>query len=276
MNDKFTAVVLAGGKALPDFTKSTGVTNRALVELAPNRTMLDFVIEALYGAQLVGRVFIVGDIPTDKIGALAPSGCEEARILAPGDSLIDNILIGLESAGSQPDESVLMVSADIPFVSSEAIDDYAARAAEAHADFCYPIVPMAEYNRQYPTMKRTTLKLREGEFTGGNIMLCRAGVLTANPGAVRAAYAGRKSVFRIGGMLGWGLLLRIAVSQLAMPSLLNIPLLEQAIGRILGAGATARAIITNHASIGTDVDKPEDVIAAREILSRMTTASSQA
>jgi hypothetical protein len=71
-------------------------------------------------------------------------------------------------------------------------------------------------------------------------------------------------VFKIGGMLGWGLLLRIIVSQLAVPSLLNIPLLEQAISSLLGSNALAKAIVTTHASIGTDVDKVEDVRFARE------------
>jgi len=260
MSVSFQAIAVAGGVASAEFSAQTGVQNRALVQLAQDKTMLNFVLAALLSATHVSGVTVVGDIPAEQIQRHG----DKVKLVKPGDSLIDNILIGLAAVGSKPGDRVLMVGADIPFISAEAVDDFVMQASATSADFCYPIIPMADYNREFAGMKRTTLKLREGEFTGGNIMLCRAGVLTANPDAIRAAYAGRKSVMKIGAMLGWGLLLRIAVSQLAAPGLLNIPLLEKAIGNLLGTGVRASAVITKHASIGTDVDKPEDVEYARE------------
>ena len=130
---------------------------------------------------------------------------------------------------------------------------------------------MDNYRREFGPMKRTTLKLREGEFTGGNIMLIRAGAIAGNPGPIRAAYDRRKSPIALGSLLGWGLLAKIIASQIAFPKMLTIPLLEQAVGRVLGGSGPgakpvdARAIITPHASLGTDIDSPDDVAEARRI-----------
>jgi hypothetical protein len=43
-------------------------------------------------------------------------------------------------------------------------------------------------------------------------------------------------------------------------------MLENAIGKLLGDGVKASAVITNAASIGTDIDSPEDVEVARGML----------
>ncbi len=255
-----TAIILAGGKAKPPFAEKFGVTNRAMVNLAGDKTMLDFVVDAVAGAVCVGQIFVIGDVAVTPVaGQIAPT------ILPSGKSLIDNIIIGLNTAKTPSEDRVLLVSADIPFVTSQAIDDYSKSALASEADFCYPIIPMDDYRRQYAQMKRTTLKVREGEFTGGNVMLMRAAVLKDHPEPIHAAYAARKSPFALGGLLGWGLLLKIVASQVAFPNLITIPELEKGVGRVLG-NCIARAIVTKHASIGTDIDKPDDVAIARQIL----------
>ncbi len=231
--------------------------------------MLDLVVAALQSAERVGRIFVVGDVPPPKSG---DEGGKPVTVLAPGDSLIDNIFAGFDAAQSSPDERVLLVSADIPFITGAAVDDYVDAARASGGEFCYPIVPMDDYRREFGSMKRTTLKLREGEFTGGNIMLIRAGAITGNPAPIRAAYDRRKSPVALGGLLGWGLLAKILASQIAFPKMLTISLLEEAVGRVLGGSGpgakpvAARAIITPHASLGTDIDSPEDVAEARRIL----------
>ena len=126
-----TAIILAGGKAKPDFTAATGVTNRALVTLAPDgRTMLDLVVAALLNAERVGRIFVVGDVPQPDT-----SGVKPLVVLPPGNSLIDNIFIGFDAAHAAPDERVLLVSADIPFISGAAVDDYVTPRGRAGRNF---------------------------------------------------------------------------------------------------------------------------------------------
>jgi GTP:adenosylcobinamide-phosphate guanylyltransferase len=251
------ALVMAGGKVSPEFTAATSAENRALVELAPGLTMLHFVLNALLEARSIDRIFVIGDVAENPA---------YTRV-TPGGSLMDNIVLGVRAIGQQNGKRVLLVSSDIPFITGQAIDDFVTKADQLDAAFCYPIIPMEVYNTQFASMKRTTLRLREGEFTGGNVILADPSFLLQNEAAVRGAYAARKSVLKMGTLLGWGLLLRVILSRLISPKLLCIADLEAGVSRLLGNGAKARAVITQFASLGTDVDKVEDVEIARKMLS---------
>jgi len=256
MNESVSAIVLAGGKNSPEMLAATGVENRALVELAPGRTMLNYIVDALSGAECVRSIHVVGDVPA----------MDCVSVVAPGQTMLDNILIGIDATRPAPGERILVVTSDIPFLTSEAVDDFLRKALSVPADFSYPIVPMDAYNREFAGMKRTTLKLRDGHFTGGNLVMLSPGTLTNNRELIMQTYAARKDVLALGRMLGWSLLFRVVVSQLAFPNLLSIAQLELGIARLLGPGSVVKAVITQHASIGTDVDKPDDVVFAKERL----------
>ena len=255
------AVVLAGGKNSAEMQAATGVENRALVRLG-DRTMLEYVIAALREASCIGRIFVVGDVPEN-------TGYER---LAPGATLVDNLFAGLRASEEAPrppiqggpERPVLAVTSDIPFLTAAAVEDFVGRAAATGADFCYPIIPIDVCLARFPQMRRTTLKVREGTFTGGNVMLLNPRIVIEHRGTILRAYAARKRPLQLGRMLGWGLLARIALAQAFRPGILSVPMLEAAVSRVLGCRATA--VVTELAEIGTDVDKPEDVAAARALL----------
>jgi hypothetical protein len=169
----------------------------------------------------------------------------------------------MDAAMASGDGKILAITSDAPFIDSKAVDSFLADATAANADFCYPIIPMDIYNLEFADAKRTTLKLRDGVFTGGNMMLLSSEYVRKNRDAVMAAYAARKDVLGLGKMLGWGLLFKIILSQTISPKLLSVAELEAGVSRLLGEGAVAKAIVTQHASIGADVDKPDDVLFAR-------------
>ena len=231
---------------------ATGTENRALTLLG-NKPMLAYVTDALKAAPTVGRILVVGDVPDSTDYTVVPGR----------ETLMDNLLAGLEARGSA-EGRVLIATSDIPFLTPEAAEDFLERASALNADFCYPIVPLARCAAQFPAMKRTGLKLREGAFTGGNLILLRPEVILAHRETVMKAYAARKKVTQIGAMLGWGLLARIVVAQTFAPGVLTLAQLERGVAGLLGPGATARAVITDYAEIGTDVDKPDDVVLARQ------------
>ncbi len=259
---KTAALILAGGKLSPDLVPvAEGATNRALIPLAPNRVMLDYVVEALRAGFVQssgsGRILLAGDdIPL-------PTGC----VAVPGgETLVDTLLNGV--AALAPDETRLLVAtADIPFLTGEAVSDLLHRAdALSDADFVYPIVPVARCRERFPDMKRTTLRIKEGEFTGGNTVLLNPAFLRQHEQVIRTAYARRKDVPKLAALLGPGLIARLIVSRI-VPQTLAIGHLEAAVGRLIG-GAKARAVITPYAEIGVDVDKPDDVRIARAMLSK--------
>ena len=190
--------------------------NRALVRLG-ERTMLEYVIAALRGASCIDRIFVVGDVPESNGYFSVPS---------PGrQRLVQNLFAALmavqEVSRSAPTKSsgqpALVVTSDIPFLTASAVEDFVEQALASEADFCYPIIPIAVCLAKFPQMQRTTLKVQEGTFTGGNLMLLNPAVVTEHRETILRAYAARKRPLQLGGMLGWGLLTRIAMAQTALP-----------------------------------------------------------
>ena len=249
-------MILAGGKAKPDMTALTGQTNRALAVVG-GRTLLDCVTAALTEADNVGPLTVVGDVPGDvRYTQIPDRGDFVANVAAGTDALPDA-------------DYLLFATSDLPFltgaITADFVRDGLARAAQTSADIIYPIVPVAECYARFPNVKRTSLRLREGVFTGGNLMLIRPSFLRERRAWIAESYAARKSVLKIARMLGPGAILRLAVSQKMAPNLLTLAWLENRVSRLIGA--TGRALICHAPELATDLDRPSDFAAVGIALS---------
>ncbi len=253
-------LILAGGKIGPDLASVAGdAPCRALIDLA-GRPMLHYVLDAVRGgleaAGVTGRILLAGDdVPPTP-------GCEP---VAGGASLVDTLLNGVACLTSN-ETRLLLVTADIPFLTAASVADFLTRAERdaPGAQFVYPIIEADKCRAAFPDMKRTTLRIAEGEFTGGNVSLLDPSFLREKADVIRAAYANRKNVTGLAVLLGPSFLFRLVASR-AFPAALPLPLLEKAVGRLLG-GAVARAVVTPFPEIGSDVDRTDDVLIARRLL----------
>lgn len=250
-------VILAGGKAKPDLQALTGQENRALVVVQGKR-MLDTAVEAVRTSGRIGSVAVVGDVPE--------SG-DYARLEDQG-SFVGNVFAGARYFTDSP--YLLFATSDLPFLTGESVahfvEEALKRGEESQAALLYPIISVARCYERFPGVKRTSLKLREGVFTGGNLMLVRPRILAAQQARVAEAYAARKSPLRLATMLGMGTVIRLLLSQTLSPNLLTIPFLEMGVSRVLGA--EARAVICEDVEIATDLDRPSDFEALGIIASK--------
>lgn len=244
------AVVLAGGTASPEFAAASGVSKRCLVRFR-GRTLLEIVCEALRGSGLADPIFVVGDVP-------APA---YAAGLAEGGGFVENLFLGLEACGSA--EHALVATSDMPFVTPDAVARFVEGARTLGADLVYPIVPVDACRTAYPGMRRTSLALVEGRFTGGNMVLIRRATFLRQRGYIEAAYAQRKRPLRLAMMLGPGVTLAVALSMATGRGFVRLARLERAASRLLRA--EARALITRDASLAADVDRPGDLRALAEL-----------
>ena len=80
---------------------------------------------------------------------------------------------------------------------------------------------------------------------------------------LRQVIQNRKNPLALAGLIGLGALVKFVLG------VITIRELEERVSRILGV--TARALITNHAEIGFDVDKPEDLETALTALNKALT-----
>lgn len=247
---KIDAVLLAGAPAGPELNPADGSISRAMVDIA-GKTMLQHIFDALRASNSIGKITAVGEVSADGVDIVTP----------PGKDLMSSMKNGLDALKS--DSHTLIVSADIPLLTPEAVDDFIAKAVPMNVDLAIPIITRESCEKSYPGMARTYLTTADGVFTAGNIMLLSPGFLENNWETVAGAYAARKHVVKLARMIGMGVLLRVIVGKF-IPSVLKIATLEQAVSNMLGAKVAA--VISDYAEIGEDVDKPSDLAAVRRIL----------
>ncbi|MHB9036285.1 MAG: NTP transferase domain-containing protein [Armatimonadota bacterium] len=248
--NKVDAIVLAGAPAGEELDPGGALKSRAMIGLG-DKTMLQWVVDALCAAPSVGRVAAVGDVAAEGLD----------MVVQPGDDLVTNIKLGIDALKSDGD--VLIVSSDIPLITPQAIEDFIERAEKLNVDLAYPILPKAHCVKRYPDLQRTYLKTAGGVFTGGNLMLASPRFFEQSWGAIAQAYAARKHVFKLAGMIGTGVLLRVLIAQV-IPQVLSVSMLERAVSRMLDAKVAA--VVSAYPEIGEDVDKPSDLEVVRKIL----------
>ncbi len=244
-------VILAGGKAKPELAALIGQSNRALA-VVNGKTLLQHVLDAIGaagpGATPLGPITVVGDMPTSALYSCLPDR---------GD-FVSNILSGLETHSASP--YVLISTCDLPFLTGDAVAAFvreaSALAERTNASLIWPVVPVNICYSRFPGIKRTALRLRDGEYTGGNLALVRPQFLLAHSQRIAAAYAARKSPVKLARMLGLGTLARVVASQKVTPQLLSIAFLETRVSRLLGG--PCRALPCDSPEIATDLDRPSD------------------
>lgn len=241
------AVILAGGRCSPELRAETGCTYRAELPVA-GRPIAETVANTVKAA--------VKPLNTIVVGYRLP-GYPHAEA---GTSFVASLRNGLAQVYS---ENFILVAADLPFLEQESVREIVS-AANLDMALNYPIVRAGACESRFPDMKRTTLRIREGQFTGGNIAVANKKWLETIFPVLEKAYANRKKPFALAGQVGYGTLFKVLWGRL-FPSALPLKTLEDAASRFLKA--PVRAIVTNCADVGADIDNLEQYRAAVASLS---------
>jgi molybdopterin-guanine dinucleotide biosynthesis protein A len=240
----FDAVVLAGTAKPSELTEREGVENKAFIRVS-GKTLLAYTLEALRSSALTGRIVVVGPKPD-----LSPlSVAFGFTVVEERGDLPENILAGVLTLS--PSRHFLVMSADIPFLTKEALEDFLERCQPRDKDFYYPIVARADSEKRFPGMKRTYVRLKEGVFTGGNLFLVNPDVVEKSLPRFRRFIELRKSPLKLLAKLGPAFLIKF------LCRILTISELEKKFPDLLGI--SGKAVITPYAEIGADVDKPGDL-----------------
>lgn len=247
---KVDVVILAGAPAGEELSPESAGMSRAMIRIG-DKTMLQWVVDALKGSGAVGRVVAVGEVCADGLD----------QVIESGGSMVENIRLGVSSL--EDAERVLVVCGDIPMLTPKAVDDFIERAKKLDVDLAFPIIPRSHCETRYPGIKRTYLTTGDGVFTGGNLMLVRPEFIEQNWQAIAGAYAARKQVVKLARMIGLGMLARVMLSRVC-PGILRISMIEQTVSRMLNA--RVGAVVSAYPEIGEDVDKPSDLEAVRSFM----------
>ncbi|WP_135230556.1 nucleotidyltransferase family protein [Deinococcus fonticola] len=249
---RWSAVVLGGGDPGDAFAAAHGVNVKPLIPIH-GQPMALYVLKALRASGQVSRIAYVGPT-TPAIDALV-----DTRVTDHG-TLLSNLEAGVEALGQtglHPNERVLVVTADIPMLSATQVTDVLQNAPR-DAGLVYPVVRREDCQAAYPGVKRTYATVRDGTFTGGNLFILDPALIGQFLPKLRELLDARKAPLKMAGIIGGGILFDFVTRRLTVQKL------EDKVSQLLNV--PARAMITSHAAIGTDVDKDADLQLAEQHL----------
>lgn len=247
------AIILAGGDSNQEFLKKFGVNNRSLLVIH-NKFMIEYVIEALKEVSSIKRIVVVGPVKElkSRIGKLVE------EVVPSGNDPFESTLSGLEYL--KPEKKVLVISSDLPLIKGEMIEDFFLRCSKQPADFYYPIVRKEVYQKKFGQSKRTFVRLIEGSFGGGNLLLIDPTLVQKKREFFSQVIRNRKSPFMIAKLLGVNVIFKYLFKNLSIKDI------EDRVAKILGMRGLA--IITPYPEIKFDVDSPEHVEIAKKFLKK--------
>jgi GTP:adenosylcobinamide-phosphate guanylyltransferase len=242
------AVVLAGGDGA---VLDPACRFKGLLPIA-GKPMVEWVLDALNSAETVREVAVV--VPTaENLGAWVD---RTGKLVVSNGSFVDNIIAGV--GAFRADRQVLLVTGDIPALTSEAVDSFVRQSMATGAQATYPLIREADMLEQYPGSERTFVRLADGKVTGGNMMLVEPVLLDRNREIGGRIFATRKNPIAMARVIGVRFVVRLVLGKLTVAEV------EAKLGELIGG--TGAAVYTSEASIGADVDKPVDVIVAERVL----------
>ena len=245
-------IVLAGTAKQSELTQSEGVNNKAFIQIH-GHAMLSYVVTALQQVSEVEKVVLVG--PERDIKTLfTPS--DNLTVVPEGDNLVENLRRGLASLNST--KTCLIVTSDAAFLTATAIENFLATCQPWTAAVYYPIISRRNNELRFPGVKRTYVKLLDGEFTGGNAFLIDPLRIEQALPQIERFFALRKSPLRLAGALGIDLVIKLLTKRLSIKEV------EDRFSTLFSI--SVQAVISADAELGTDVDKPEDLELARHYL----------
>lgn len=239
----YNAVILAGGKS-PWLQKAVGTNIRALAPLG-GRRMVEYIIEALDKSGMIDRIIVAAD-----------AGQWEAAVLPQRAELLPVVSSSMPETAAAAvavlpeDDKILFVCDDIPMLTAAAVQDFLLQTEAIDADAYYPIITEADCARAFPGNIRTYVNLNDGKFTGGNIMLVRANVVSGAVAKAQDIFSRRKKPWELCGWLGFGFVLKFLFRRLTVADV------ERRASMLLEF--KGKAVISHYPELGMDVDKEAD------------------
>ena len=255
---KYDLIILAGGAGTVTLP-GQGERARALAELK-GRRLLDYIVDGVRESSRVASVVLVTHSAHRE--AFRQAAVPGLLLCACDGSMAECAAAAIQKLREQPGHEnitkVATVCDDLPFLTGEALDDFIARAEAADADGVYAIVRKEACLREFPSLRRTFFHLKEGDFTGGNVSLVSVKLFPGCIEKMKEVFALRKNPVKLAAWLGPFFILKMLLHRLSLSDV------ERKVSEMFGY--RGRAVITDYACIGTDLDKAKEWAEAEKYL----------
>lgn len=252
---QYDAIILAGGESSSELKKIAPYDNEALIIIG-NYPMIYYVYNTLRSSALINKIVVSG--PVESLRSILPRE-EKLLFVEGGGNAIESFANAVELLKNyEVSSKVLVVPTDIPFITSEAINDFLSKCEESEDDFYYPVTSKEVNDQKFPGVVRTYVRLKEGTFTGGNLFLVRTQIINMCLDMGVKLVKRRKDPFAMAKLFGFGLVWKYLTGRL------TIGVTEKRFYEVLGIHG--KGIISPYAEVGVDIDKPSDLELAQKYL----------
>lgn len=218
--------------------------------------MVQWVLDALAGADAVDRVIVVGLPMFADLAYPRP-----LTILPDAGGILENMQVGAEELRRvHPQaEYALVVSADIPAITSEMVN-WLISSGQTHLhDLYYCVIERRVMESRFPVSSRPYIHLKSMEVCGGSMSLIRTSLFSAEMPLWNRLIENRQNPLHLAALLGYDTLFYLLVRQLS---------LEDAAATVSKRlGIDVAAVLCPYPEIALDVDKPHQLDTLRSILS---------
>lgn len=212
--------------------------------------MLEYVVNGLQAAGRLQNIIVVG---------LEPESTTECAFTRPVSflpdqgSLYGNARAGLEwCLALRPEERlVLIASADIPLIEGFLVDEFITQCRPHECLGYYPLVRQETMEAQFPGARRSYARLKGENVAGGDMVLVDTRLLTRSDGWGENMTSARKQAWKLVRLLGIRFLIMYLLRQLTVADI------EEKVRLI--AGGPVKIILSPHAALAMDADKPHQV-----------------
>lgn len=244
---QYDAVVLAGGENTGELREVAPYDNEALIMIGQH-PMIYYVIKALQQSASVNRIVVSG--PVESLQQVLQDD-EGIFYVEGGVNAIDSFSKAINLLnGMNISSSILVMPVDIPFITCEAIDDFIRKSENMEGDFFYALTSREVNDKKFPGVARTYVKLKDGVFTGGNLFLAKSCVIDKALDMAVKLVERRKDPIAMGRLFGIQLVWNYLLKRL------SIDMAERRFYKVMGI--RGKAVISEYAEVGVDVDKPSD------------------
>lgn len=244
-----SAVILAGG-TIEDELREDGITNKAMLPIG-NKLMVEYIIDELKNLGIQNIIMVISADLDDEIAS------KVTKTANSGENLFSSLKNGLKILENEEDR-VLITTCDSPFITAKAISDFIDRCDKRSADFYYSFVKKEDSLRDFPGISRTFVKLKEGSFCGGSLMVVNPQKMEKFEELGFRLTSYRKEPIKLAGILGWKTIFKFIFNKLSINEL------EEKCSEIVGFPACG--ISTPYPEIAFNIDKKVELDFARKRL----------
>ena len=257
------AIITAGGIPGPEepLYEYTQGKSKALLEIG-GKPMVQWVLDALCGSEKIEQIVMVGLDPD--IGLV----CSKPIAYLPNQGgMLDNVRTSINKVVElNPEvELILLVSSDIPAMTTEMVDWAIDTALETEHDMYYNVITQEDMEARFPASKRSFIKFKDAVVCGGDMNIVRASAASGNDELWTKLIAARKNVFKQAALFGYWTLILMLTRRLSIHD--AAPRISKQIG------IRGRAVFCPYPELGMDVDKPYQFEILRKDLEGKATTS---